>query len=152
MTTVPNETPHLWEIDHPYYCSEGNFYKNGCHTRFGSWEEFASPTTFGPAGFGGNVLYDWDDDLNFLFRWDWKKADPDDYFLSPGDDDDETAAFEEAAKADTLMLFFMAQRKGRNMSAEVAVTEADEPAVRAWLETKAEYMRKVWEPLLGVSA
>ena len=143
-----NNERHLWEIDHPYYCSEGNFYKNGCHTLFESWEEFATPTTVDSAGFGGNVLYDWDDDLNFLFRWDWKKADPDNYFLSPGEDGDETAEFEEAAKIDTLMLFFMAQRKGRNMSAEVAVTEADEPAVRAWLEKKAEYMRRIWEPLL----
>lgn len=134
---------HLWEISHPYYCSEGNFYKNGCHTIFGSWEEFAAPTTVSSAGFGGNVLYDWDDDLNFLFRWDWQRADPDDYTWEREEDPE----FE--MPGDKLFLFFMAQRKGRNMSAEVAVTEADERAVRAWLEKKAEYMRKVWEPFLN---
>lgn len=141
--------PHLWEIDHPYYCTEGNFYKNGCHTNFDSWAEFATPASFTAAGPTGNVLYDWDDDLNFLFRWDWNKADKDNYFLQPGDPDDETADYEEAKKTDTLLLFFMAQRKGRNMSAQVTVTEADEPAVRAWLEGKAEYMRKIWAPLLN---
>lgn len=140
---------HLWEVVHPFYCSEGNFYKNGLHTHFASWEEFATPARFKDMGATGNVLYDWDDDLNFLFRWDWKKANKEDYWLAPGDPDDETARYEEDQKTDTLMLFFMAQRKGRNMSAQVTVTEADEPAVREWLTGKAEYMRKIWEPLLG---
>ncbi len=143
---MSGEALHLWEIDHPYYCSEGNYYKSGCHTLFESWGEFATPTTVGAMGFGGNVLYDWDDDLNFLFRWDWDRADPADYAYEREEDPD----FE--MPGDTLLLFFMAQRKGRNMSAAVAVTEADEPAVRAWLEKKAEYMRMVWEPLLGTTA
>lgn len=139
---------HLREVDHPYYCATGNFYSIECHANFESWEEFATPTGTDKTGFIGNVLFDWDDDLNFLFRWDWNKADADNYFLSPGDPDDETAAFEEASKTDTLNLFFMAQRKGRNMSASVTVTEADEPAVREWLTKKAEYMRTIWAPLL----
>lgn len=141
----------LWEATHPYYCSNGNYYSTEGHTNFASWEEFATPAAFAKTEFVGNVLYDWDDDLNFLFRWDWNKADADNYFLSPGDPDDETAAFEEASKTDTLELFFMAQRKGRNMSASVVVTEDDEPAVREWLAKKAEYMRTIWEPLLDVT-
>jgi len=131
---------HLWEVDHPYYCSEGNFYKNGCHTQFGSWEEFAVPGGWKDADMIGNFLYEYDDDLNFLFRWDWKRADPDDYKYELEAD----PAFE--LPGDSLLLFYMSQRKGLNMSAEVAVTEADEPAVRAWLTKKAEYMRTMWEP------
>ena len=50
---------------------------------------------------------------------------------------------------DVLNLFFIAQRKARCFSASVEVTEADEPAVRAWLAKKAEHMRQVWEPLLN---
>ncbi|MHC3392064.1 hypothetical protein ACLQ2E_21755 [Streptomyces lavendulocolor] len=55
---------HLWEIDHPYYCAEGNFFKAGHHTRWGSWEDFRDDTLFVTG----------DRDLNFLFRWDWLKS------------------------------------------------------------------------------
>ena len=34
------DTKHLWEYDHPYYCSEGNYYSNDCHHTFCSWEDF----------------------------------------------------------------------------------------------------------------
>lgn len=49
----------LWEADHPYYCSEGNFFRRGMHTRYGSFDEF---------------LESWgylDEDMNLVFRWDW---------------------------------------------------------------------------------
>lgn len=32
---------HLWEVDHPYYCSEGNYFSNDCHADYGSWQNFA---------------------------------------------------------------------------------------------------------------
>ena len=140
---------HLWKFDHPYYCSEGNFFKNGLNNQFESWADFAQPSE-GKNMFRDewNLLYDYDPDLNLLWRWDWKKADPDNYYLKPGDKDDETVEYEEACKTDTLYLFFMLQRKAYNISAEVKVTEADEPAVREWLTKKADHMRKLWEPLL----
>ena len=50
---------------------------------------------------------------------------------------------------DTLQLFYFMQRKARNMSVFVSVTEDDEPAVREFLTAKADHMRKLWEPLLG---
>lgn len=124
---------HLWEFDHPYYCSEGNFFQAGQHEVLDSWAEFATPQ---------ELLYDFDDDLNLLWRWDWKRADPADYEYELERD----PSFE--LPGDRLLLFFMMQRKARNMSAEVAVTEADEPAVREWLEKKALHMRKLWEPML----
>ena len=40
----------LWEIDHPYYCQEGNFYKNGMHEPFDSWDSFAQPFTLANPG------------------------------------------------------------------------------------------------------
>ncbi len=141
---------NLWEHRHPYYCETGNFFKNDHHTVFESWEEFAVPARF--IDRTGNPLYEFDDDLNLLWRWDWKKADPSDFYLAPGDPDDQTAEFEEAKKSDRLLLFYMIQRKGYNVSAEVWVTEVDQPAVREWLTKKAAYMRKVWAPLLDGGA
>jgi hypothetical protein len=143
-----SDTKHLWEFDHPYYCSEGNFFKSGYNTTFESWESFATPSAGKSFNDSWNLLYDFDNDLNFLFRWDWKKADPENYYLKPGDPDDESADLAEALKSDTLQLFFILQRKAYNISAEVIVSEADEPAVLAWLEGKAAYMRSMWEPLL----
>ena len=148
---------HLWEIDHPYYGPDHCWYATGQQARddsmsFESWEMFATPSSQTPLEDIGNLLYDFDDDLNFLYRWDWKRADPDDYWLSPGAHDDETEALAEALKTDTLQLFFMLQRKGRMVYAEVKVTEADEPAVFAWLRTKAAYMQQMWAPLLEVTA
>lgn len=124
-----SDNQHLWEIDHPYYCSEGSYWVPGTrwhevHADYSSWADFMDE-------WGGN-----DSDLNLLFRWDWQRSDPSDY----QDDED--------VPGDQLHLFYMMQRKARNMSVYVVVTEADEPAVREWLTTKADHMRKLWEPLL----
>jgi hypothetical protein len=52
---------HLWEVDHPYYCTEGNYYSNGCHSTYDSWADFVEEAN------------GWDLDMNLLFRWDWRK-------------------------------------------------------------------------------
>lgn len=69
---IPPEPPggtassHLWEIHHPYYCAEGNYYKplSECHDEYDSWAQFYDER--------GTM----DDDLNLVFRWDWKRCDP----------------------------------------------------------------------------
>lgn len=56
---------HLWEINHPYYSSDSNYFKQGVGQHYPSWREFAT---------------EWEDndlDLNLLFRWDWQAADED---------------------------------------------------------------------------
>lgn len=116
---------HLWEYDHPYYCAEGNFFKSGQHTLFASWQEFTE----------GTVFVTGDRDLNFLFRWDWHK---------PGHHDWDGPEY--------LLLFFVLQRKSFNCSVQIAVTEADEPAVRAFLAEAAAAMRATWEPVLDAEA
>lgn len=113
-------TAHLWEIYHPYYCAEGNHFKAGQHTRFASWREFAAETLFVTG----------DRDLNLLFRWDWRK---------PGHHDWDGEEY--------LLLFFVIQRKGFNCSVEMPVTEADEPAVRAFLTECAQAIGDLWAPL-----
>lgn len=105
------------------------------------------------------MLYDFDNDLNFLYRWDWLKADPENYLFSFSDEIlKETGAtkeeveaskkeFEENSQSDRLMLFFMLQRKSHNISVEVNVTESDEPFVREWLNKKWEHMKEMWNPI-----
>lgn len=135
MTTTAR-TPRLWETDHPYYCNEGNYYarpSDGLHTTYDSWADFYED-------WGTN-----DPDLNLVFRWDWQRADPDDY---EPDDDGITRVPE-----DRLLVFWVLQRKAILRSTECVVTEADEPAVRAWLEDRAKTIAAIWEPLsLAASA
>ncbi|CAN7263467.1 hypothetical protein LJR186_001186 [Microbacterium foliorum] len=134
-----SEQMHLWEFDHPYYCSEGCYYVPGgqwadVHSDWTSWAEF---------------LEEWGDvdpDYNLLFRWDWKRADPADYEYERKHETD----FE--MPGDTLHLFFYLQRKAKPFSHEIQVTEADEASVREWLTGRALHMRKLWEPLLDGEA
>lgn len=52
----------LWDVDHPYYAMEGNFYKRGEHFLAESWAEF------------WENMKDSDHDLDLLYRWDWQTS------------------------------------------------------------------------------
>lgn len=113
---------HLWEIKHPYYCNEGNYYAPGQEQPYHRYESF------------DGFLFEWGDadlDMNLVFRWDWKKV-----------VDDEDAPEE---VRDRLMVFIMGQRKGLYQWCEIDVTEADEEAVRAYLMPRWEHLRRLWE-------
>lgn len=110
---------HLWEIDHPYYAAEGNYYSTDCHTRYVDWQDFTD-----------TAFYNYDRDQNLLYRWDWRK---------PG--------FHDWGGAETLSLYFMLQRKAIACSVEMPVSEADEPAVREFLKECAQHIVAIWEPL-----
>lgn len=133
MNTTPG--PRLYEIDHPYYCAEGNYFKTGQHLTYGSWAEFH------------DEWGDLDDDLNAVFRWDWKTPDPADYCPADCDGHDDGDCDEMPAPA--LHVYWVLQRKAILRSTACAVTEADEPAVREWLTRKARYVASIWEPLLN---
>lgn len=122
-------TVHLWEIEHPYYCEPGNYYArpDQVTTRFESWPEFLDEWPHGG----------WDEDFNVVFRWDWERYDPAD--LEDGDPPEE------------LHLYWVGQRKATRWSTHIAVTEADEPAVRAWLAARAAYMTRLWAPFMTVA-
>lgn len=49
---------HLWEVDHPYYCSEGNYFERGCHAAYSRWQDFIAEQG------------DCDLDMNLVFRFD----------------------------------------------------------------------------------
>lgn len=117
----------LWEIDHPYYCNEGNFFKNGLISAYASWASFVDEE-------GSNDM-----DLNLVFRWDWKP---------PTDDDCNPIASPDPYSRDgTLQICWMTQRKGYYRTSLVEVCQADEPAVREWLAARWGHMRKLWEPI-----
>lgn len=127
-TETPEQVTHLWEVDHPYYCSESNFRVRGTdnnanHVQHESWAEFMD-------GWGGS-----DPDMNLLFRWDWHSwsRHPDPHLRSDSPDE--------------LLLFFMLQRKGDFWVCSVAITDEDEPAVRAWLADRAKTIAAIWAPI-----
>ncbi|MEU5476684.1 hypothetical protein [Streptomyces mirabilis] len=118
---------HLWQVEHPHYCRLGNFYappSEDPHLSYDSWAEFHA---------------DWGDsdpDLNHVFRWDWERDTG--QYLEDGED----------PEPDLLKVFWVLQSKAILRSTQCVVTEADEPAVRAWLAERAQYVRALWEPLL----
>ncbi|WP_247997712.1 hypothetical protein [Brucella tritici] len=117
---------HLWEVKHPYYMSEGNYFSNDCHTEFKSWAEFIDE-------FG-----DSDMDYNWFVRWDWLEGEDWGAGAYNGDDYYRHARF---------MLQLIVQRKAKLLSFEVAVCRADEPAIIEFLKPRWHYMQTMWEPL-----
>jgi hypothetical protein len=80
-------------------------------------------------------MADADLDMNWCYRWDWKKWPTEDYEEDVNE-----------AEKEQLLLFWMMPRKGIMATSTINVTEADEPAVREWLQVRADYMRTMWEP------
>lgn len=120
-------TKHLWEIDHPYYGPEGNYYANSYQTAewkhsFDNWGEFLKED-----------MSELDFDMNFLFRWDWQVPDPDDY--EDGED----------IPGEYLELFWVLPRKGTFLWATITVSREDEETVREWLVPRWGYMQRMWE-------
>lgn len=111
--------PRLWEIDHPYYCNQGNYYSNeSVCQEYESWADFLVEEG------------DSDLDMNLLFRWDWRKADPEEK--------------EWGNPEDQLLLFWMGQRKGLYRYTLITVKDEDEPAVREWLAKRWAHLRRLW--------
>lgn len=86
-------------------------------------------------------------DYNLVFRFDWVPP------YKEGDDVEWESEIEwkgdESYRDSVLKLFFMGQRKGLYWWVTIDVCRADEPAVREWLNTRWEHMRKLWAPLSG---
>lgn len=118
-------TPHLWEIEHPYYCNLGNYFTaESVGSHFDSWESFFSE--FGDA----------DKDYNLVFRFDWDGCDENDEPIPDGG---------------VLKIFFMGQRKGKYYYATVRVKHTDEPAIIAYLDSAWQHMQRLWAPISGVT-
>ncbi len=127
-----SEAKHLWEVDHPYYCNEGNYFARGseCSCHYQRWQDFVSEQGDG------------DMDMNLVFRFDW---------TPPWKDGDSKQPIEwqadEYYRDSVLKLFYIGQRKGLYRWVTVDVCRADEPSVREWLQVRWDHMRALWEPL-----
>lgn len=111
---------HLWESNHPYYSTEGNYFSNDCHARYESWHDFYDDQ--------GND----DIDLNLVYRWDWREGE--DWEIPQG-------------KA-RLMLYFVGQRKALHRSAEIEVSRGDEEQILAYLRPRFARLIENWLPIL----
>jgi hypothetical protein len=118
--------PHLWEVDHPYYATEGNYYaKPGeRHEEYSSWRSFT-----------GSGFHAGDRDLNLLYRWDW---------FSPTRHPDLSMR---GTGVDYLALYFILQRKAIACSVNVRINDEDEPDVREWLAKCAAKVAAIWDPI-----
>lgn len=138
---------HLWDVEHPYYCSEaeyhtGNFNgENWGRYDFDSWGDFY-------AEWGAS-----DPDMNLVFRWDWHTKEQREKDSGWNEYTDEDKAEEEALgyrppDYDLLEIFFVLQRKGLFVPCHIRVTDEDEPEVRAWLTERAKTISAIWKPIL----
>lgn len=120
------ERKHLWEVEHPYYMNEGNYFEVGQHTVWKMWSDFVAE--FGDA----NLDYNW------FVRWDWLEGED----RGAGD-----FAGDVYYRNGRFMLQMIGQRKAYLCSHEIQVCRADEPAILAFLEPRWAYMQEMWAPL-----
>lgn len=118
---------HLWEVDHAYYCNDGNYYARDCGSEHKSWGEFIAEEG------------DADLDMNLVFRWDWKEGEDQGLGEYTGDD------YYRHAR---LHLYFMGQRKGAFRYSIVEVCRADEPAIIAYLQPRLDHLMSLWAPMV----
>jgi len=124
-------TKHLWEAEHPYYCASSNYYSNEQnYMESNSFADFL-------AEMGGADL-----DMNLVFRWDWFEG---------GECEGSAFNGDVNYRNGKLYIFYMGQRKGIYFYHIVDVCRADEPAVIAYLQPRADHLRKLWEPILPPS-
>lgn len=114
----------LKEYDHPYYCSESNYYSNECYAHYECWADY---------------LEDYDEatdvDMNLIFRWD----------IKPHYDYDEESHEIETGKFE-LYIFRIKQRKGIFECQEIIITSEDIPAIEAYLKPYYETIKQLWRP------
>lgn len=114
-----SELKHLWEIKHPYYCEESNYFRsNNLKQIYKSFKEFIER------------MNDADLDMNLLFRWDWHE---------------ENSCEDSNYRNGELSLFFMAQRKGHHFCRVVSVCRNDESDVVEYLKVRKLHLNKLWE-------
>jgi hypothetical protein len=123
------KVPHLWEVKHPYYMSEGSYCQSGQHDTYETFDEFL-------ANWG-----DLDIDYNRVHRWDWREGA--DWEIESDESDDIQGR---------LMVYFIMQRKARTYSCEVAVRRSDEPRVIEFLRPHAANEVAIWAPFLAITA
>lgn len=108
---------HLWEIDHAYYGAEG--YLEEVES-FEALREMVDST---------------DEDLNHVYRWDWKPAKP------------------EWDQEETFHVFMVLPRKNQFWSLSCPISRDQEDEVLEFLKSDRVFgaLREMWAPLIGGS-
>lgn len=121
------DRPRLWDSEHPYYCNDSNYFKNGVNMRFDSVED---------------MLEEWgdaDEDYNALFRWDWREDEYEYVDVENGDEPGEM-----------VCLYFVLQRKGflKPVMAPIdkARREEQEEALYDFISKRWEHTKSLWAP------
>jgi len=120
-----SEQPRLWEIDHPYYAAEGSYSE-----AFDSFEELRAN------------LDAQDEDMNFIYRWDW--------FDAAAEHNADLYMDDEPRTKQTLTITTILQRKSRFSTWSCPIRHDQEADVLAWLHSDrvAGHLRKTWAPIL----
>lgn len=109
----------LAEANHPYYCSESNYYNDDARMTFQTMSEFLDK-------FEGADI-----DLNLCFRWDVKKYEDDD--------------FRDGYYAE---VFLMLQRKGKFIPCSIeSINESEAERFKKYLIKHLETIKQLWMPL-----
>jgi hypothetical protein len=119
---------HLWEVDHPGYCTDDHYYGTGSrgspNEHYRSWADFLS---------------EWEGSCpsrSLVFRWDWTDSTEEGY--QPGPDP--------YYRDGLLKIFIFFQGKGSHAALEVEVCQADEPEVRKFLQARFQHLLELWAP------
>ena len=104
--------------DHPYYCSESNYFSNEAGATWETMTDFLAE------------FEDADVDMNLVFRWDVHQRD------------------EENPGRCWAEVFMMAQRKGIFAPHQIKhINEEEALRFRAYLEKHWQRLQEVWSPL-----
>lgn len=109
-------------VDHPYYCSDSNYYSNEASSKWESVADYLDE-------FEGADI-----DMNMVFRWDIRQD------INPETD--------ELLGGYTAEIFMMHQRKGIFHPHFIAnVEESDIERLKAYLEEHWKYLQDIWFPI-----
>ena len=116
--------------NHPYYCSESNYYVDGSdnygRNEYDSWSDFKEEWL----GIGDDSL-GIDSDLNYCVRFD----------ITQNED----------SGAKDLWLFFLLQRKGIFSPVQVRnIKDSDMPEIEKFLKRQWKYIKKMWKEFSNV--
>jgi len=107
--------------EHPYYCSESNYYSNEPSQTWETMSEFL------------DQFENADIDMNLVFRWD----------VRPRDEENTAGRYR-------AEVFIMHQRKGIFSPHQIKhINEEEAKRFRKYVEKHWETLRKIWEPISG---
>lgn len=123
---VMSRLKELASANHPYYCSESNYYSNEASMRFDTMTNFL------------DEFEEADVDMNLCFRWDVKER-------MNNDDTAGTGLY-------WAEVFLMLQRKGKFMPCTIrSIEDGEAERFDGYLKMHAERIVEMWSPISMVA-